>query len=479
MRHRLAAVIWRNRLLICLWAVLPVCVAASAAETWTSLSSADREFLEQLEARTFAFFWETTNPENGLVPDRWPETRSSSVAGTGFGLTAYCVGVERGYITRDQAIERVLGTFHFLRDAPQSDDPAAASGYRGFFYHFLEMDSGRRYHQRELSSIDTAWLMAGVLACREYFAGADPREAEIRDLADRLYRRVDWNWMQPRAPLICMSWHPEKGFGEHDYKGYNEAMMLYLLALGSPTHPVDAAAWDAYTSTYLWADFYSQQQVNFTPLFGHQFSHTWIDFRGIQDRFMHDKGIDYFENSRRATVSQRDYAIANPGGWRGYGAEFWGLTACDGPGNKVLPFHGRSQRFHSYWPRGASARGIRDDGTIAPAAAAGSIPFAPEIVVAALRSMRDRYGDKLFAQYGFLDSVNPSFTFADEELTHGHVDQELGWINTYYLGIDQGPIILMIENLRSEMVWELMQRSPYLERGLKRAGFEGGWLSRN
>ena len=450
------------------------------AEAEGAISAADGEFLDTLQQRTFQFFWETANPDNGLVPDRWPgrgpDPAPSSVAAVGFGLTAYCAGVERGYITRDEAIARVLNTLRFFWEAPQSDQPNDVSGYRGFFYHFLDMQTGLRRWECELSSIDTALLMAGVLSCQEYFDRDEAREREIRELADALYRRVEWSWMQPRPPLISMSWRPERGFGDHDYRGYNEAMLLYVLALGSPTHPIDPAVWEAYTSSYLWADFYGQEHVNFEPLFGHQYSHVWIDFRKIQDRSMRDKGIDYFENSRRATYSQRAYAADNPRGWRDYSGDIWGLTACDGPADKVLPYAGEQRQFHSYWARGASAERINDDGTIAPTAAGGSIPFAPEISIPALRAMRERYGEKLFAKYGFLDSFNPSFTFQDVKLMHGEVVEGVGWVDTDYLGIDQGPILLMSENYRSGLVWELMKKSAYVRRGLERAGFSGGWL---
>jgi hypothetical protein len=442
-----------------------------------NVSTADRKFLDTLEERTFRYFWETANPANGLVPDRWPREGPSSVAAIGFGLSAYCVGVERKYITREQAAERVRTTLRFLRNAPQSEDENAAAGYRGLYYHFLGMETGLRQWSCELSSIDTALLMAGVLSCREYFSRDEPQEREIRDLADSLYRRVQWSWMQPRPPLIAMSWHPDRGFGDHDYRGYNEAMLLYVLALGSPTYPIDPAAWEAYTSTYVWAEFHGRPQINFEPLFGHQYSHVWIDFRGIQDRYTREKGIDYFENSRRATYSQRAYAIANPQGWRSYGPNIWGLTACDGPVDKTLLFNGRERPFHSYWARGASAERINDDGTLAPTAAGGSIPFAPEITIPALRSMRANYGDALFSKYGFLDSFNPSFTFKDVKLTHGQIVDGVGWFDTDYLGIDQGPILLMVENFRSELLWRLVKRNPDVRRGLERAGFSGGWLS--
>lgn len=444
--------------------------------TAAQLSAEDAEFLDTLQQRTFKFFWETTNPDTGLVLDRYPSPSPSSIAAIGFGLTAYGVGAERGWIARDQAAERVLSTLRFLWNAPQGA-AADATGHRGFFYHFLDIQSGRRWRHCELSSIDTALLMAGVLFCQEYFARNDAQETEIRRLADQLYRRVEWRWMQPRAPLICMSWRPERGFSDHDYRGYNEAMLLYLLALGSPTHPIDPAAWQAFTSTYQWADYYDQPHINFGPLFGHQYSHIWIDFRGIQDPYTRTKGIDYFENSRRATYAQRAYAIANPQQWRGYREEIWGLTACDGPVNAELPYAGEQRQFHSYWARGASHEYVNDDGTIAPTAAGGSLPFAPEITLPALQAMHTQYGEHLFKRYGFLDSFNPSFDFADVALRHGSVVADVGWFADDYLGIDQGPILLMAENYRNGLIWNVMRNCEYLQEGLRKAGFSGGWLS--
>jgi len=444
------------------------------AEPLAERDASRQEFLDELQSRTFKFFWETANRESGLVPDRWPSESPASIAAVGFGLAAYGIGVERGYITRDEAIERARNTLRFFWDAPQSKEPMAA-GFKGFYYHFLDMQTGERQWECELSSIDTALLMCGVLFCREYFDRDDSREREIRDRADALYRRVEWSWFQPRAPLICMSWKPDAGFGDHDYRGYDEAMFLYILALGSPTHPIDEAAWQAFTSSYEWGEFHGYTFANFPPLFGHQYAHAFVDFRKIQDGYMRDKEIDYFENSRRATYSQRAYAIKNPLGWKDYGAEIWGLTACDGPADTKLPYAGQMRQFHSYWARGAGLGYTNDDGTIAPTAAGGSIPFAPEICIPALKAMRDRYGDALFAKYGFLDAFNPSFHYK-EKLQHGRLVDGVGWVDVDYLGIDQGPILLMCENYRSELVWNIIKKSPYFRRGLERAGFAGSWL---
>ena len=226
-------------------------------------------------------------------------------------------------------------------------------------------------------------MMAGVLFCREYYDLDNKRERRIRELSDFLYRRVEWGWAQVRGGLISHGWKPETGMLKHDYKGYNEAMLLYILAMGSPTHPARDDAWQTFVRSCRWIDFYGQLHVNFTPLFGHQYSHVWIDFRGIQDKFIKRQGIDYFENSRRATYAQTSYAIENPMGWKDYNSNIWGLTACDGPSNVDLEYLGEKRHFWTYTARGVSALGTRDDGTIAPTAVGGSIVFAPEIVIPA------------------------------------------------------------------------------------------------
>lgn len=455
-------------------ALLQGCGLPTAAPPRTPAPSVDA-FLSTMERRTFDWFWDTTNSSNGLVPDRWPDVNFSSVAAIGFGLTAYGVGAERAYVTREEARSRTLTTLRFLWNAPQSTDPREATGYRGFFYHFLDMEKGRRFRTVELSAIDTALMMAGVLFAQSYFDQDQGDEHQIRTLADSLYRRVEWSWMQPRAPLIAMAWRPEDGMHAYDYKGYEEAMILYVLALGSPTHAISPAAWPTRTANYKWDTFYGQQFINYAPLFIHQYSHIWIDFRGIQDVYTREKRLDYFENSRRATYAQRAYAIDNPNRFRDYGADVWGLTASNGPGDGKATIEGRTVQFHTYWARGASSDDIRDDGTIAPTAAAGSLPFAPEIVLPALKAMHARYGDRLFTRYGFVDAFNPTFPLAGLKPSVGIVEPQ-AWFETNYLGIDQGPIVLMAENHRSGLVWKVMKTNPYLVRGLCRAGFAGGWI---
>lgn len=454
---------------------------------------ADSAFLDTLQRRTFAWFWDTTNPRNGLTPDRWPTKSFSSVAAVGFALSAYPVGVERGWVTRDQARARVLATLRFFWAAPQGPEPDGNTGYRGFFYHFLDMETGRRFGRVELSMIDTALLLAGALACREYFAGADAGDQEVRALADSIYRRVDWDWARGGARLVRMGWHPEpargqaalsrdaRGFNVDGWYGYTEAMLLYALALGSPTHPLGPEAWAEWTRTYHWQRFQGQWYVQFSPLFGHQYSHTWIDFRGVHDAYLRAAvawapGLDYFENSRRATLAHRAYATANPGEWRGYGPNAWGLSASDGPIDTTLVVDGRTRAFHTYWARGAGADELNDDGTIAPTAAGGSIAFAPEVVVPVLAAMRRTYGEPLFGRYGFVDAFNPTLRTPGPPLHHGRIVPGVGWFDIDYLGIDQGPILLMTENYRTGMLWRLMRGNPYIVRGLCRAGFTGGWL---
>lgn len=449
-------------------------IACAQPKPSYTLTRTDNAFLDSLQHDTFRYFWETTNPENGLVPDRAPRISFASIAAVGFGLTSYLVGVERSYITRTQAAERTLKTLRFFANAPQSEKAANVAGYKGFFYHFLDMKTGERFKQVELSTIDTALLLGGILSAQSYFDKNTPVETEIRQLAEQIYRRVDWTWIQPRTPRVAMGWHPETGFIKNDWKGYNEAMLLYVLALGSPTHPVEADAWSAWTKTYdwaapRWAAFQGQIHVNFDPLFGHQYSQIWIDFRGIRDSYMTGKGIDYAENSRRATYTNRGYCVANPAKWQDYGPNIWGLTACDGPKDTVV----NGQTFFSYRARGAASTQVVDDGTISPTAAGGSMAFAPEICIPALQAMKTKYGAKLYGDYGFRDAFNPAYRYP-APIANGPTTN--GWFDIDYLGIDQGPILLMAENLRTEFVWNLMKKNPHIRKGLERAGFTGGWL---
>jgi hypothetical protein len=435
--------------------------------------------LIDLQARTFRYFWDTANPKNGLIPDRFPTPSYASIAAVGFALTAYPVGVERGYVKRKEARQRVLTTLRFLRNAPQGHAAKGMTGYKGFFYHFIDMKTGQRFEESELSTVDTAILLAGALFCQSYFDGSNSEEVEIRRLVDEIYARVDWTWAQPRAPAISLGWSPEEGFLEYDWRGYNEAMMIYLLALGSPTHPVGPEAWVEWTSTYdtmSWRKAFGQEFLTFGPLFGHQYSHVWVDFRKLQDAYMRRRGLDYFENTRRAVYAQQAYAIANPHKCKDYGPTIWGLTASDGPADVTVGEGAAARLFRTYAARGAGQTSGYDDCTLAPTAVVGSLPFAPELVIPAVLDMHKRFGEHIYSQYGFLDAFNLSFEY-DIPLRHGRYIPGFGWVAGDYLGIDQGAIVAMIENYRSSMIWDAMRKNPHLRQGLLLAGFEGGWLT--
>lgn len=458
---------------------LPLSAEATIAPTTDAGAAAhhDDPVVADIQERTFRFFWETTNPVTGLARDRYPSNSPASVAAVGFALTSYPIGVERNLVTRERAAQRVLRTLRFLESRPQGPEPTGTSGHNGFFYHFINPVTGVRSGKSELSTVDTALLLGGVLFCQAYFDGPSVEETEIRELAETLYGRVNWPWMQVRPPAIAHGWSPEHGALGYDWRGYNEAMIVYLLALGSPTHPVEPSAWDAWTSTYdsSWSTEFGLPHLAFGPLFGHQYCQTWVDFRGLQDAYMRQRGFDYFENNRRAVYSQRAYAVANPNGWRDYGPNVWGITASDGPANVTCDYDGSPRTFRAYSARGVVGPGSYDDGTLAPTAVVASIAVAPEIVVPAVHEVKRRFGDQLYTAYGFLDSFNPSFTF-DVPLVSGHCVPGFGWVASDYIGIDQGPIVAMIENYRTGLVWRTMHKCAHLRRGLKRAGFSGGWL---
>ncbi len=471
----------------------PSAVAPAATQPPAKLPPlTEAAFSEELTERTFRYFWDTTSTERCLAPDRWPSNPFSSIAATGFALTAYGIGAERGYVTRAEAALRTRDCLRFYWTAPQGPEAAGTTGHKGFFYHFLKNDDGTRYKTNELSTVDTSLFLGGALFAQSYYDRNDPVEAEIRDLAEKIYTRVDWTFVQRTntgtearnlagSHGITMGWKPEKGFETHDWVGYNEGMLVYVLALGSPTHPVGKDAWDKGWATDLekdWGTYYGQEHLQFEPLFGHQYSHVWVDFRGIRDDFMRGKGTDYFENSRRATLAQRAYGADNPNKWTGYSAYIWGWTASDGPGYSKDKYSvgGTPRFFNGYMARGVSAIRVVDDGTVVPTAAGGSVAFAPEVAIPALMAMRTQYGARLYTRYGFKDAFNPSFTFADPNMRSGAVDPVDGWVANDYLGIDQGPILAMMENHRSGFVWKVMRGNPHIVRGLQRIGFTGGWL---
>jgi hypothetical protein len=457
-------------------AVLPGCATAALSAPAARLPA----FYDEIERRTFRFFWDTVNRKNGLVPDRWPTPSFSSIAAVGFALPAYAIGAERGWCTRAEAQDLTLTTLRFLWNAPQGPEPTGTAGDHGFFYHFLDMETGQRYRDVELSSVDTTILLMGVLFASQYYDRADAVEREIRQRGQAIYERADWNFFRADGrPAISMGWHPESGLIPASWVGFDEGMFVNILALGSPTHPGPDNLWEQWTAPYpqFWRGEGPTRRIAFAPLFGHQYSHIFIDFRGIKDAAMREAGFDYFENSRRETYANRAYCIANPMRWRGYSDRIWGLTACDGPGDFRLSYMGETRQFYGYSARGPVGEPDgRDDGTLAPAAALGSLPFAPEIVIPAAEAMLAQHGSRIFKDYGFLDSFNPSFTFTDVQVETGSVDPQHGWVGKDYLGVDQGPILLQAANYRDDFVWRTMRRVPAIRRGLQRAGFTGGWL---
>lgn len=426
-------------------------------------AESDDELLDRFQRAAFGYFLEQVNPENGLAADTSRPGAPASIAVVGFALSCYPVGVERGWMTRADAAARTLVTLNFFWNSRQSDQPDA-TGHKGFYYHFLDMKSGRRVWQSELSLIDTTLLLAGVLTASVYFSADTPVENEIRERADAIYRRIDWQWARGGGVTARQGWKPESGFLHYGWEGYSEATIVYVLGLASPSHPLPDDSFGAWTETYQWENIYDYEFLYAGPLFIHLFSQAWIDFADIRDRFMREKDSDYFENSRRATYVQREYARRNPYGFKGYGKDCWGITANDGPGYKTLKINGRERRFLSY-----AARGVPygpDDGTIGSCAAIASLPFAPELVLPALRHLCAQYPE-MTRDARLPSGFNPTLPGAGPS----------GWVSEGYYGLDQGILVLMIENYRSGLIWKLMRQCPYVGGGLRRAGFTGGWLS--
>lgn len=418
--------------------------------------------LRELQEHAYRFFSEECDPQNGMHYDSSQADSPQCIASAGMGLACYPVAVENHFITRRKAIKQALKTLRFLSASEQSEN-ANATGYRGFYYHFLGHQDGRRTWNCELSSIDSTLLVAGMLASQKYFWRDAADERELRDLAQQLYERMQWNWMRNGANGVALGWKPETGFLNYSWKGYNEGLLLYLLALGSPTHPIPRRCYEEWCSTYQWKKLYGYEFLYAGPLFIHQLSHCWVDFRGIRDAFMNKHNSDYFENSRRATLVQRAYAKRVSDRWRGYSEHGWGISASDGPGPAVKKVQGKMRRFWDYRARGVPFG--PDDGSISPWAAIASLPFAPQEVLQAVH-----YFEKLNFRdpdaYGYETTIN--FSFLE--------DRKKFWVSRRHIGINQGPVILMIENHLTGLIWELMRDCEPLVRGLQRAGFNGGWL---
>jgi hypothetical protein len=425
---------------------------------------ADEE-LRRLQRTTVLYYLHETNPDNGLVRDKTAPEAPCSIAAVGLALATIPAIVERGVVIRKFAAKIARRRLRSLLELPQAPEPDAA-GYKGFFYHFLDIETGRRVWNCELSTLDSAFLFAGVLTCATYFDADTADEAEVRHLADALYRRADWDWARDGGPTLTHGWKPESGFLPHRYQGYDEGLLLYILGLGSPTHPLPAESYAAYCATYQWKQIYGRELLYSGPLFTHQLSHLFIDFRGLRDAFMRDHGSDYFENSRKATYVQQAYAVHNPMQFEGYGEHCWGFTACDGPGWVKRVVNGVERQFFDYIARGAPFG--PDDGTVAPWVVVASLPFAPEIVIPTARKLAGMNLGGLDRPYGFRCSFNRTFR-VDNSPTGW-------WVTPYQFGIDQGPVVLMIENYRTGLIWDLMRRCPPVVTGLRRAGFTGGWL---
>ena len=427
-------------------------------------SSTDMELFDTLQRGAIQYFLDYVNPANGLIADSTWEGVPSSIAAVGFALASYPVGVERGLISRSDAIERTLTTLRFFHNSAQGPEPDV-SGYKGFYYHFLDMKTGQRVWECELSTIDTACLIMGMLVNTMYFDHNAAAEREIRMLADALYQRVDWEWALNGGLAVSHGWKPESGFLKSRWEGLDEALFLYVLGLGSPQHPLPKESYAGWTSNFQWKELYGYELIFAAPLFIHQFSHLWLDLRGIQDEYTRQKGVDYFENSRRATYVQQEYAVHNPQNFAGYGEHCWGVTASEGPGGKgqVLDKNGRT--YFGYLARGIPEP---DDGTLSPWVAIASLPFAPEIVIPTVEHFNSAY-PQLRGKYGLTCSLNPTFQDGSKH--------EQGWVSDFYYGINVGPNVLMIENFRSGLIWRLMRQCPYVVEGLLKAGFTGGWLN--
>ncbi len=402
-------------------------VVVSPEFSATVLASDEEQLLEEMEKANFQFFWEQANTQTGLIKDRASVNQPdhsivASIAATGFGLTALCIGERRGYISLADARERVITTLRFLWEKMLN--------HRGFFYHFANAQTGERIWDSEVSSIDTALLLCGVLTCRQHF-----KSPQITHLASDIYNRVEWTWLSEDTSLLPHGWSPENGFLPYRWDYYSELMMMYLLGLGSSRYPLPIDAWKAWKRTTF--EYEGMRYIgSFAPLFVHQYSQAWFDFRGKQDEY-----IDYFKNSIIATEVHRRFCLELHGRFADYSEDLWGITASDSE--------------HGYVVWGGPPEIGPIDGTVVPSAAAGSLPFLPRETLRVLKNMRSRYGARAWSKYGFVNAFNP--------LTN--------WYDTDVIAIDTGISMLMAENLRTGFVWDTFMKNPEAQHGLERAGF--------
>lgn len=408
----------------------PLCAAAAPSPTPASpFSKEDDQLLDDIERASCCFFWEQANPQTGLVKDRCNARKAvtdnstvASIAATGFGLTALCIADHRDFIPRGQARQRVITTLQFLA--------SKLPNHRGFFYHWADINSGERVWDSEVSSIDTAILLCGILTCRTHF-----RDTDITLLAHEITNRVEWTWLSEDTSLLPHGWLPEMGFLPYRWDYYNEMMMMYLLGLGSPSYPLRPEAWDAWKRTTF--EYDGMRYIgSFAPLFVHQYSQAWFDFRGKRDKY-----ADYFQNSKTATAVHRQFCLEFGKQFPDYSEDLWGITASD------------SQAGYVVWGGPPAVGPI--DGTVAPAAAGGSLPFLPQDCMRVLRTIHDRY-PRAVTPYGFVDAFNPL----------------KNWFDSDVVGIDTGIILLMAENARTGYIWEIFMQNPEAQRGMQLAGFK-------
>jgi hypothetical protein len=442
----------------------PVKDSIHSASTAEPAPDIDMALLDRLQRSAFDYFIEYSNPANGLVADATSPGSPCSIAAVGFGLSCYPVAVSRNWISRDEAITRILATLRFFEQSEQSRH-VHATGYKGFYYHFLDMQTGERVWNCELSVIDTAILISGMLTAASFFDGSDPLEEEIRASTARLYNRVDWRWSQGKDGFVRLGWKPKGGFLRFSWKGYSEALLLLVLGLGSPTFPLREDAYRQWLESCDWLDAKDGGYLYAGPLFIHLFPQAWIDLRGLADTFSAQRGIDYFENTQRAIAEHRHYAIRNPRRFTGYGEHLWGLTACEGPRRRLVLRNGERQGLMGYIARGAPSG--PDDGTVAPWTGLACLPFSPDAGFDNLTHILSHY-PRLLKHRRLPDSFNPSVRTTHPE----------GWISPRSVGLDQGLIVMMVENFRTGLVWDLMRKSEPVRRGLAASGFSGGWLDR-
>ena len=427
-----------------------------------SRAESDAQLTHRLQRGAFEYVCRYTNPANGLVADTSRPGSPCSIAVVGFALSCQVIAAARGWRSRGSAAQAVLDTLEFLWTSEQGS-AAEATGYKGFYYHFLDMQSGRRVWDCELSLIDSALLIAGVLCTGQYFDRDNRVEKLIRTLADSLYRRVDWAWAQNGSACLTQGWHPDSGFLHYGWEGYNEALIIYVLGLGSPTAPLSPGSFEYWTLTYQWERLLGQDVLYSGPLFTHLFPHAWIDLRGIRDAFMREKRSDYFENTCRSVALQREYCERNPQHRAGYGRDLWGISAGDGPTAPGSPEFAKDHRHFGYMARGVPFG--PDDGTLCPWAMLATLPFAPEAALRGTRALLEQY-PQVCSEDRLTSGFNPT-----EDAATG------GWLSPGWYGLDQGLLVIMIENARTGLIWSLLRACPQVRRGLKRAGFRGGWLS--